>query len=101
VPTGTGLTVTTTGKAALLQPFALATTKYSTLPPAALVNVWLITVPLPAAWPLTVPVTVPNVQLNVVPLTPFGLLITTLLVLPLQMFCALALTVGTGLTVTT
>jgi hypothetical protein len=47
------------------------------------VSTWLINVPLPAEAPLTLllPCTI---QLNVVPATPFGLVIATLLLCPLQ-----------------
>jgi hypothetical protein len=71
---------------------------YSTVPPAALVKVWLIVVPLPASWPDTVPVTAPMVHEKVVPLTPFGLVMTILVVPPLQMLWELANTSGTGYT---
>jgi hypothetical protein len=81
-------------------PLADGVIRYSTSPPAALVSTWLITVPLPAAWPLTVPLTVPIVQLKVVPVTALPLVIRTLLDVPLQMVCAPADAVGTGLTVT-
>ena len=102
VITGTGFTVTVIIVVAPLQPFAVGVIVYCTVPlvmPSVLVNVWLITLPAPLLAPVTFVALI--VQLNVVPLTAFGLVIATLVVPPLQMVWLEAETVGIGFTVTT
>ena len=63
------------------------------------VRTWLIVEPLPAVALVTF-VELKTVQLNVVPDTPLGLVITTLVLDPEHIVCGEAAKLGIGLTVT-
>ena len=83
---------------ALGQPLSVAVTTYVTLPLP--VKVWAMVLPEPAVWPVTLPVTVPIVQLKV---APDGVLVSAMFVVPpLQMAAGdTGFTVGFGFTVCT
>jgi hypothetical protein len=103
VITGTGFTVTVTFTVDPLHPFAVGVIVYVTVPlliPSVLLSTSLIVAPLPAAAPLTFALLL-IVQLNVVPLTAFGLVIATPAATPLHILLLLADAFGTGFTVTT
>lgn len=67
---------------------------------SVVVNIWLINEPDPGPAPVTL-VDVKTVQLNVVPVTLFGLPGDTEVVCPEHIDCGVADAVGTGRTVTT
>lgn len=67
--------------------------------PSVEVKTWLIVLPLPATAPDTL-VELNTVQLKVVPNTPFGLVIATLVLAPEQIVCGEAATLGIGVTTT-
>ena len=102
VMTGAGLTVTVTSMKLPLQPFAVGVIRYVTLPlviPSVEFSTWLIVPPLPALAPVTLLLPC-IVQLKVVPVTPFGFVMDTDVLSPLQIVWLEAFTSGIGLTVT-
>ena len=104
VITGVGLTVTVTSVKDPSQPLALGVILYTTVPavtPSVLVNTCPIVAPDPALAPVTF-VDDCTVQLKVVPDTFVGApVIDKFVLVPLQIVLSLAVTVGTGFTVTT
>src|SRR3569832_784703 len=104
VITGAGFTVTVTSVKLPSHPFALGVILYTTVPavtPSVLVNTCPMVDPAPALAPVTL-LDDCTVQLKVVPDTFVGAaLIDKLVLVPLQIVLSLAVTVGTGLTVTT
>ena len=102
VTTGTGFTVTVTGKVGPAQPFAHGVMAYVTEPfetPSLLDNVCAMVFPAPALAPFTFVATA--VQVKVVPVTPLGLVITIEVVDPEHIVAGEALANATGRTVTT
>ena len=102
VMTGFGSTVTITSIKLPAHPLAEGVIRYVTVPcvtPSVEVSNWLITAPLPALAPVTLE-KLCTVQLKVVPATPLGLKMATLVLVPEQIPWLEAATSGMGRTIT-